>query len=56
MRLLKKYRSFIDLTRAFLPEKEIQVCRKAYLSYTRASFVFNEWSGTAGLPEVDYSH
>ena len=28
---------------AFLPEKEIQVCRKAYLSYTRTSDIFIAW-------------
>jgi len=51
MRLLKKYRSFSELTQAFLPEKEIQICRKAYLSYTRASYVFNEWLKSRSLDE-----
>lgn len=51
MRLLKKYRSFSELTQAFLPEKEIQICRKAYLSYTRASYVFNEWLKSRSLDD-----
>jgi site-specific recombinase XerD len=43
MSFLKRYKRFDEVLAAFLPEKEIQVCRKAYLSYTRASFIFGEW-------------
>lgn len=43
MSILRRYKRFDEVLAAFLPEKEIQVCRKAYLSYTRASFIFGEW-------------
>lgn len=43
MNILKRYKRFDEVLGAFLPEKEIQVCRKAYLSYTRASDIFMEW-------------
>lgn len=43
MSILRRYKRFDEVLAAFLPEKEIQVCRKAYLSYTRASFIFSEW-------------
>ena len=36
---------------AFLPEKEIQVCRKAYLSYTRSSDIFGAWLKERGLAD-----
>ena len=43
MKILKRYKRFDEVLAAFLPEKEIQVCRKAYLSYTRASDIFSQW-------------
>lgn len=35
----------------FLLEKEIQVCRKAYLGYTRASHLFSVWLREQGLAD-----
>jgi len=46
MKILKRYKRFDEVLAAFLPEKEIQVCRKAYLSYTRTADVFGEWLAT----------
>jgi len=43
MSFLKRYKRFDEVLAAFLPEKEIQVCRKAYLSYTRTSDIFIAW-------------
>ena len=43
MSFLKRYKRFDEVLAAFLPEKEIQVCRKAYLSYTRTSDIFIVW-------------
>ena len=43
MNILKRYKRFDEVLAAFLPEKEIQVCRKAYLSYTRTSDIFIVW-------------
>ena len=43
MNILKRYKKFDEVVEAFLPEKRIQVCKKAYLSYTRAAVVFNDW-------------
>ena len=51
MSLLRRYKSFNEVLTAFLPEKEIQVCRKAYLSYTRASDIFKEWLHSRGLAD-----
>lgn len=43
MSILRRYKRFDEVLAAFLPEKEIQVCRKAYLSYTRTSDIFIVW-------------
>lgn len=51
MNILRRYKRFDEVLTAFLPEKEIQVCRKAYLSYTRASDVFTEWMANRGLSD-----
>ena len=42
MNILRRYKNFGEILTAFLPEKEIQVCRKAYLSYTRTAG-FGDW-------------
>lgn len=47
--IMKKYKRFDEVLRAFLPEKRIQVCKKAYLSYTRSSTIFNDWLKSQGL-------
>ena len=51
MSLLRRYKNFNEVLTAFLPEKEIQVCRKAYLSYTRTSDVFGAWFKDRGLAD-----
>lgn len=51
MNILRRYKRFDEVLAAFLPEKEIQVCRKAYLSYTRASDIFKEWLHSRGLAD-----
>jgi len=51
MNILKRYKRFDEVLAAFLPEKEIQVCRKAYLSYTRTSDVFGAWLKDRGLAD-----
>lgn len=49
MSILRQYRRFDEVLAAFLPEKEIQVGRKAYLSYTRASHLFGVWLREQGI-------
>lgn len=51
MNILRKYKSFNEVLTAFLPEKEIQVCRKAYLSYTRTRDVFAQWLKDRGMAD-----
>lgn len=51
MNILRRYKRFDEVLAAFLPEKEIQVCRKAYLSYTRASDIFRGWLHSQGLAD-----
>lgn len=51
MSLLRRYKSFNEVLTAFLPEKEIQVCRKAYLSYTRTRDVFAQWLKDRGMAD-----
>lgn len=41
--IMKRYRTFDEVSATFLPEKKIQVCKKAYLSYTRTSTIFSDW-------------
>lgn len=43
MNILRRYKTFEEILPSFLAEKQIQVGRKSYLSYTRKSTVFNEW-------------
>jgi len=49
--ILRRYKRFDEVLAAFLPEKEIQVCRKAYLSYTRSSDIFGAWLKERGLDD-----
>lgn len=49
MNILRRYKNFGEILTAFLPEKEIQVCRKAYLSYTRTADIFAKWLSDNGL-------
>jgi integrase len=51
MSILKRYQRFDEVLATFLPEKEIQVCRKAYLGYTRASHLFSVWLREQGLAD-----
>lgn len=51
MNILKRYKRFDEALADFLPEKEIQVCRKSYLSYTRASDVFMQWLQSQGMDD-----
>jgi integrase len=43
MNILRRYKKFDEVLATFLPEREVQVCRKVYLSYTRSSDLFREW-------------
>ena len=49
--ILRRHRKFEEILSDFLPEKKIQVGRKAYLSYTRASQLFGEWMREKGLTD-----
>lgn len=51
MNVLRRHKRFDEVLSDFLPEKKIQVCHKAYLSYTRAAHIFGEWLGTKGLSD-----
>lgn len=49
MSLLKKYRTFDEILPQFLAAKQLQVGRKAYLSYTGTSSIFSRWLQGRGL-------
>lgn len=51
MNILRRYKRFNEILPLFLAEKEIQVGRKSYLSYTRKSDVFYEWLEKQGLAD-----
>ena len=51
MNILRRYKRFDEVLAAFLPEKQIQVCKKAYLSYTRAADIFIEWMKSQSLDD-----
>jgi site-specific recombinase XerD len=51
MSILRRYKRFDEVLPSFLAEKEVQVGRKSYLSYTRKSDVFYEWLQEQGLDD-----
>ena len=55
MSLLKKYRTFDEILPQFLAAKQLQVGRKAYLSYTGTSSIFSRWLQGRGASYLVHS-
>jgi integrase len=49
MNIFKRHKKFEEILADYLPRKEIQISRKAYLGYTRTTFLFTEWLKSNGL-------